>query len=500
MKPTKFILLLFTAASFVLYSCGKNDSKEEAETDGIESIINMTLSTSSADAKENFGKALYQFYVGEGTEARNFFDAAITADPNFALAYTFRAYTSQGPKDFASFSNKANSLIANVSEAEKLLIELNQTYLKNDLDSRLNIAESLVEKFPKNYIGRLELANAYSASDREEDSRQQLLQTITDNPDKARPLLDMANSFIFEDPKDLSKAEEYAKKSIEVIPDVASTHIMLGDVYRAQNNLEGALNAYKKASEVNPKNFVALSKQGHANTFLGNYDDAKANFAAAAELDDGGIGMINFTILTDVYAGNYEDALSQYQSEIAKIDGSQSSRMNGNVSSLLSSAMQVAYHSGNSEVLAAILPQYTEAEMKIAEDVGTEQVKTSIGAGLKNWEARLAILNNDLETAKAKAEEYKSLMEPINNPNKMNGYYLGMGLIALAESDAASAIEHLKKVDSQNIYAQFQLAKALEMNDQTDEAMEIYKYLSTYNFNSTTYALMRSTCMSKVAE
>lgn len=498
MKLNRFIQLLLVCAVFILYSCGQNASNETEESEGIESAINMMLSTSSEEAKESFGQGLRQYYVGDIMKARNLFDAAIAADQEFALAYTYRAYTSLGPKDFATFSNKANGLSTNASEAEKLLIDINQTFMANDLNNRVTIAESLVKKFPMNFIGRLELADAYGASNRVEDSRKQLLQAISDNPNKGRPLMDLSSSFIFEDPKDLSQAEQYAKKSVDVIPDVSSTHIMLGDVYRAQNNLAGALTAYKKASEVNPKDFVALSKQGHANTFLGNFADARANFAAADLLDDEGIGMTNFSILTKVYDGNYEEALSQYSNEIAKIDGSQSSKMNSNRSSLLVSAMRVAYHAGNSDMLETLMAQYKETEIKIGEDVGTEQIKVSIQAGLKNWDARLAVLNNDLESAKAYMEEYNSLMEPINNPNKMNAYNVGMGLISLADGEASAAIEYLKKVDAQNIYARYHLAKALEMNGEMDEAMEHYKYLSTYNFNSTTYALMRSDCMSKV--
>jgi hypothetical protein len=173
--------------------------------------------------------------------------------------------------------------------------------------------------------------------------------------------------------------------------------------------------------------------------------------------------------------------------------------MNSNRSSLLSSAMQVAYHAGNSDMLETLMAQYKETEIKIGEDVGTEQVKVSIQAGLKNWDARLAVLNNDFESAKSYMEEYNSLMEPIKNPNKMNAYNVGMGLISLAEGEASAAIEYLKKVDAQNIYARYHLAKALEMNDQMDDAMEHYNYLSTYNFNGTAYALMRSDCMSKVS-
>ena len=498
MRSNKTFPLHFLVALFLLCSCGQNTKKDDSESEGIEDRINMTLSTDSEEAKKNFGEGLYEFYVGDFIKSREHFDATIAADSAFGLAYTYRAYTSQGPKDFTSFSKKANANIGNTSEAEKLLIEINQTYLANDLEQRVSLAEELVEKHPTNFIGRLELSNAYSASNRFKEARQNLMKAVEDHPDKARPLLDLASSYIFEDPKDLSKAEEYAKKSVEIIPDVASTHIMLGDVYRAQNNMEQALAAYKKAAEVNPKDFVALSKQGHANTFLGNYDAARENYKAADKLDDGDVGMLNFSILTDVYAGNRDKALERYQEEINKIDGTQSSMLNSNLSSLLFSAMLVAYDSGNVDMLASMLPQYKEAQMRVADDVGTEQINTSIEAGLKNWEARLALLNNDLDTAKTLVEEYATMMEPINNPNKMNNYHFGMGLIAMAEGNAPVAIEHLRKVDEQNIYARYHLAKALEMDGQEDEASKHYDYLSTYNFNGTAYALIRSGSMAKM--
>lgn len=498
MKANKIFPFQLFVALFFLYSCGENNKKDKADSDGVESSINMTLSSESEEAKTSFGEGLYEFYVGDFIKSRDLFDAAISADPTFGLAYTYRAYVSQGPKDFASFSKKAEENSEGVTEPEKLLIQINQTFLVNDLERRLSLAETLVEKYPTNFIGRLELSNAYSANNKFEESRKQLLQATKDHPDKARPLMDLAGSYIFEDPKNLAKAEEYAMKAVEVIPDVSSTHIMLGDVFRAQNDLEKALGAYKKAAEVNPQDFVALSKQGHANTFLGNYDDARANYAAADELDDGGVGMLNFMVLTDVYAGNHEGALKKYQDEISKIDGSESSMLNSNLSSLLFSAMMVAYDSGDSEMLATLMPQYKDAQMRVAEDVGTDQIKTSIEAGLKNWDARLAILNKEYESAKQSMNEYADLMESINNPNKMNAYNFGMGMIAMAEGDVSKAIEHLEKVDEQNIYARYHLAKALEIDGQVDRAMEHYSYLSSYNFNGTAYALIREICLSKV--
>jgi len=89
----------------------------------------------------------------------------------------------------------------------------------------------------------------------------------------------MVNTYLFSDPKDYKKAEENALKAVKLAPSSAGIHILLGDCYRAENDLQKAKDAYSKAIELDPNSTDPYYKKGNANTFLGNLEEARQNYA-----------------------------------------------------------------------------------------------------------------------------------------------------------------------------------------------------------------------------
>src|SRR2546427_7084437 len=66
-------------------------------------------------------------------------------------------------------------------------------------------------------------------------------------------------------------------------PDASNAHMFVGDAYRAQKNLEKAREEYLRGHELEPRNAVLLVKAGHANTFLGDYAAARADYDSAID-------------------------------------------------------------------------------------------------------------------------------------------------------------------------------------------------------------------------
>ena len=137
--------------------------------------------------------------------------------------------------------------------------------------------------------------------------------------------------------------------------------------------------------------------------------------------------------------------------------------------------------------------------MKSAADIGTEESLTLSKANNALWEARLAMVQGDFETAVMKAEEYKTLTESFDNPGMMKNYHFTMGMIHMDQGNAAKAVEHLEKSDEYDVFSQYHLAKAYEMNGQDEEAKMIYKEWENYNFNNVGYALIRSEIQKKAS-
>jgi len=79
------------------------------------------------------------------------FDKAIQTDPNFAMAYLYRAQSGGGNIVYRQNLNKAVSLIGNVSEGEKLEIQYNQAYADGNDQKQKELFDKLLVSFPFNH-------------------------------------------------------------------------------------------------------------------------------------------------------------------------------------------------------------------------------------------------------------------------------------------------------------------------------------------------------------
>src|SRR5439155_86882 len=92
----------------------------------------------------------------------------------------------------------------------------------------------------------------------------------------------IGNDYIFGEPHDFTKALAQMQEAEALAPDESNAHLLVGDAYRAQRNLEKARDEYLRGHELEPRNAVLLVKAGHANTFLGDYAAARAVIDAAS--------------------------------------------------------------------------------------------------------------------------------------------------------------------------------------------------------------------------
>lgn len=108
MNRTIVALTLLSAALFNL-GCGDSGQQNKEAS----KPKDFVWTTSSDEALADFEQGLDLLDAGETTLARESFTSAIEKDPNFAIAYALRSYTSGSGKEFAEDNNKALSLIDN---------------------------------------------------------------------------------------------------------------------------------------------------------------------------------------------------------------------------------------------------------------------------------------------------------------------------------------------------------------------------------------------------
>ena len=491
MKSKKIIVTVALATALVLFTLSCKQKEKKAETNSAN--VDLPYTTQSEEALNQFKDGLLALDIGDNQRARPHFDKAIELDPDFAVAYVYRSYTSRSGQEFAADVKIANEKNKNVSDAERLLVELDNAFLTGDADKRMSIVKNMVEKYPDVARSHVMLGNAYGALNDPMNARKCYEKAVELNPNWNLGFSSLAGSYIFEEPKDLAKAEEYTKKIVELHPNESRSHISLGDVYRAQQNFDKALASYVKAGELNPNDPVAFSKAGHANTYLGNYDAARKDFEKSGTLSDFPAGELNFKAFTHLYEGNHAKGMAWLQEQAKNLDksGLSMDRLLSSQANLLGNCMWIAYYLGDAKELKSLMAQYQPLDYENSKSVGSKESMMFYDSEVNFRDGMLAVLEGKLDIAKEKAEAQKIDLAAINNPTKLEQYNFLKGEIEMHEGNFANAVTYFEKADLDDIYVKYKLAMANKKAGNNDKAMQILKEISEYNFNDIGNALVR---------
>ncbi|MCZ7556380.1 MAG: tetratricopeptide repeat protein [Bacteroidia bacterium] len=492
MRPLyRFALPVIALGCIALASCGSPTKTDD----------DIPVTTASEEARSAFIDGRQAWEAGRVEQARDAFDTAIAADPAFALAYLYRARSASSAVEWKAFVDKALANKATASEGEKILIDLTATRLDDDVQGALVLAEKLVHAFPTSARAQHELADAYADMRKTTEARTALLKATELDGKWGRAFGSLAMSYVFDAPRDLAKAEEYAKQYTTLDPQEPNAQIILGDVFRAQVELEKARDAYAKAAELDASSSVALSKKGHVETFLGNYDAARADFESAAQKTSRWqAGPKNMATFTWLYAGDAKAALAANEAVIAALPTLISD------TDQLDQAMLNTY--ANRCYIAADTRAFDIAEQAYAKHA---EIARTIAAALQNpmfvkyTESNLALLEGhmlarkgELAAAAALADKAERELQGTNDPRAMNGVHFLRGLVAHLSGKQQDAIGHFTPISNEMIEARYYAALAHEALGEKEQALKLYKEVVDWNFNDIQYALVRSKAVAKL--
>ncbi len=498
-------LLAPSAMVFIFAGCGEQQAGETQMTEfpkpevteGL--VMELPVTTSSDEAREHFLQGQRAMDMGRSIEASAHFAKAVEADSGFAHAYLNKANTALSLDEFRTNLELAMQRADDATQAERLLIEINQKGFDNDVEGQLRLASQLVETQPTSPRAWLTLAGIQASMSNHEESRTSMMKATELAPEFSLAYMQLGNSYLFSQPKDFSRAQEYMQKVVELEPEEQLPHDLLGDVYRAQGELEKARDDYSRAAELDPTNASPLQQRGHVNSFLGDYDAARADYDSAIAL-----GRANqkpafalYRAFVRVHAGDAQGAIDELNELVESIDGMGIPEPAGVKISTLSNLAIIAMHIGNFPAAEQALEQRTNLMMGQADKVGTDQFRRGQEANIAYFDGILAARKGDYTTATMKVDEYAALVEPDANPRKMEPVHEMRGLISLLQGDYAEAVSHFEQGNLDNLYTQYQLALAHEGAGNTTEARQLFGEIADNNFNSVAFALVRQEAMQK---
>ena len=496
MKKTKNFLLWPVLALVCTFAACKNDKKEK-ETG---KITDIQVSSQSKEAIASFREGLAFFDDNNSIKARAAFTKAIGQDSNLAIAYLFRGNVAQSAQEYMDDLNKAKSHLEGASDWEKMYYDYQYTFVTNDWNKRLEVTQKMVAAYPDAPRAQVELGNTYAGNNENDKARAAYQKAIELDPKWTGGYSALWGSYVFSDPKDLKKGEENALKVVELAPKSSNAQVVLGDTYRAQNDMEKARTAYTKAIGLEPDEPTAYYKRGHVNSFLGKYDEARQDYMEGAKQDaDNTSAMMNIAY-TYLYAGDHTTAMQTFMDNAAKLDtsGKSKSKIAGQKLGYLSNCATVCLHYGDIAHLKQVVDMMQGPSDQVANDIGSSEAKLTEKGNMLEWKALIAAAEGNMDAAKASAEEMKTTLQPVNDPTKLWNYEMAMGYINMKEKKYADAIGHFEKANPNDYYTKYLLARTHEAAGNKDKADALYKEIAAYNFNDVGNALIRNEVKKKV--
>jgi tetratricopeptide (TPR) repeat protein len=491
MKKVKMFLLSFLFGCLIITSCDTN------KKDASEKITDIPATTSSAAALASFKEALAFSDMGDGVKARASFTKAIEQDPKFGMAYLMRAGSSPSAKEFADDVAKGKANVDSASSWEKMYGEYMSTNLTGERNKGLEIMQKIAVEYPDAARAHVNLGFAYAGSNQFDKARESYAKAVQVDPKWVGGYSALTGSYMFDEPKDLKKAEENALKLVEMSPKSAGAQITLGDCYRGQNDLPKAKDAYTKAVALNASAPEAYYKLGHANTYLGNMEEARKNYADAGTHDVTKQFATFNTAYTWLYADDAQTASKYLMDQLAGSGSLDASQKSG----YLTTAAAIAIHNGDAATLKTVVAMIQPLSKQITMDLGnTTETKIFGTADSLHWLAMMAIQEGKYDQAKINLEAMKTVLDPIKDNRKLEGYEYDMGLLSSKQKNYGDAISHFEKADHVPIYNKYLLAKANEGAGNSDKANTLYKEVAAYNFNDVGNALVRSEVKKKMAK
>jgi tetratricopeptide (TPR) repeat protein len=493
MKKLKIALLLTILAIFSgLAGCSL--VKKEKVTD-------IPVTTSSKDALASVRQGLAMMDQGDIQKGRAFFIKAIEQDPKLAIAYILKSGEDRSPKEFADDLDKAKANLEGTSDWEKLYYDFYATFLSSDWNKRLEITQKIASAYPDAPRALVELGFVYTDGNQVPQGRECFEKAVKLDTGWVGGYYALFETYIFTDPKDFKKAEENALKVIQLAPTSQGAEIALGDCYRAQNDLNKAKDAYSKAIDLDPSTSEAYYKKGHANTFLGNFDEARQNYMDGAKHDENRISANEYIGYTYLYAGDYKKALEWFTGLAAKEDSSGES-----ADKILTAKLNyydfcsnIALHYGDAARVKYLIVVMEPLSIQVANYLESKEESLIEKGKMLYWQALLATMEGKFDLATGKAKENKSVLEPINDPNKLSDYEFVLGYVCMKQKKYKEAISHFEKTRQVNIHNKYWLAMAYEAAGKEDKALSLFNEISVYNFNELGYALVRNEVNQKLA-
>ena len=453
-----------------------------------------SLGTKSVAARSEFYQGLRDLDAERFIAARTHFNAAVAADPGFAIGQLYAAFNGASLADYKTHLDAAVGAVDGATPAEQLWIRAEKKNSDNDVAGQIELAEQAREAMPENPRIYLYLAGALFNANKRDESRATLLRATEIDPSYPQAWIQLGNSYLVTEPRDIEKADAYIRKAVALQPNEAVVHDYMGDVYRAENKLPQARAEYTRMAQLAPDRGEGFQQRGHVNSFLGNFAEARADYDRAIALSDPTLkpGYAIFKALVSVYANDPAAAESELD-RIANTADASSRNVNGTKIFALTSEARIALHNRHLDVAQNAIDQLREVYRKQAAEEGrSDAFRRNAEVQIAYYEGMLAARRGDYAAARAKANDIMTLVAQDQSPRKNEPAHEVLALTDFLQGNFQSAADHYAEANPDDVYLWYYRGLALDGAGKKAEAKEFFKRAAGWNFNGAQTALVKN--------
>jgi tetratricopeptide (TPR) repeat protein len=453
----------------------------------------LTITTSSRPALALFQQARERMDNLETTTAVPLLDEAIQKDPNFAMAYSYRAIAGGGFNVLRQNMDKAVGLADKVSAGERHWILAQQAQFDGNLVKAKQHGDELLKLYP-NDKRVAQLAGNFLG-----DSTADLGAALL-HYEKAASLdarfASAYNQIGYAQSRlgDYAAAETAFKQYVTLRPASPNPYDSYGELLMKMGRYDDSIAQYQKALEKDPQFSSAFAGIGHNDLFKGDY--AKARVSYQREFDqapnvNGKTGSLFWTTTSYVHEGNMDGALKSIEQQ--RVFAAKENL----VPTVIGTHEQAAFILVESGDLAGAV-KHIEAASKLVEESGLPAA-TKEAARLRMLMLRARVLTgvHEFDAAKALVGKCQIMVDVSKNPAEVRALEGVLGMLELEQGRNEQALAHFAKADPESAYDLFYTAVAQERKGDKAEAARLYSKVATWNQNDLGYAIVRARARAK---
>lgn len=245
------VMSRFLAATLLLTMLGAcSNEQAPPPLSGAPSALKVPVTTLSPTALDAYltGRALFESL--RTSESLVWFERALDADPDFAMAHLMRARLAENAGRFYRHLELAEAALDDVSAGEQLIIRAFRAASEDRRDDQAQHLKKLVALYPGDERAQMALGTFYVVTRQFSAARTHLSRAIEIAPDFA-PAFNMLG-YAFRGQGDFDSAKLTFQRYVELVPDQPNPYDSYAELLMEAGDYEESIAMYRRALEIDP--------------------------------------------------------------------------------------------------------------------------------------------------------------------------------------------------------------------------------------------------------